>query len=238
MLSLKWWRDSGAGPTGFIQVQASTPHVCPHLSLCRFISWSSASAWNCTCVKVLCHSTSKLSAQAFNSQQLTVLVLPGFSTARLLPYGVLASAVAMARSRSPAVRRLLIRGTAGIDDIFLSPLTTDEKRRCRCLEVEGKYCSDDEDSVEEPSSSSVDDMEEHKSQLLERVGRCPSQDDIEDFSQVDVSSSGPVEFAGVPPCILEQLSVAANRVPSWRTLRRALLPRQDCLTGSRPPSWR
>ncbi|CAE7947358.1 Calmodulin [Symbiodinium sp. KB8] len=185
------------------------PGIFDHLQTLLFISWSSASAWNCTCVKVL-----------------------WFSTARLLPYGVLASAVAMARSRSPAVRRLLIRGTAGIDDIFLSPLTTDEKRRCRCLEVEGKYCSDDEDSVEEPSSSSVDDMEEHKSQLLERVGRCPSQDDIEDFSQVDVSSSGPVEFAGVPPCILEQLSVAANRVPSWRLDGKALdlrLDRQEAL---------
>ena len=112
----------------------------------------------------------------------------------------------MARSRSPPVRRLLTRGTAGIDDIFLSPLTTEEKRRCRCLETEGNYCSDDEDSVEEPSSSSVDDKEEHTSQSLEHVGTSPSQHAIEDYSQVDVSSSGSVELAGVPPYILVQLN--------------------------------
>ena len=41
--------------------------------------------------------------------------------------------------------------------------------------------------LEEPSSSSVDDMEEHTSQSLERVGTSPSQDDIEDYSQVDQS---------------------------------------------------
>ena len=111
-----------------------------------------------------------------------------------------------ARSRSPAGRRLQTRGTAGIDDIFLSPLTTEEKRRCRCLEAEGDDCSDDGDSVEEPSSLSVDDMAEHTSESLERVGAFPSQDDIEDYSQVDVSCSGSVEFAGVPAYIQEQLS--------------------------------
>ncbi|CAE7818103.1 unnamed protein product, partial [Symbiodinium necroappetens] len=63
----------------------------------------------------------------------------------------------MALSRSPAVRRLRTRGTAGIADIFLSPLTT-----------------------EEASSSSVD-MEEHTADSLQRVS-----DDIEDYSQLDV----------------------------------------------------
>ena len=118
----------------------------------------------------------------------------------------------MARSRSPPLRRLLTRGTAGIDDIFLSPLTTEEKRRCRCLEAEVNYCSDDEDSVEEPSSSPVDDKEEHTSQSLEHVGTSPSQDAIEDYSQVDVSSSGSVELAGVPPYILEQLNEEAAQL--------------------------
>ena len=71
--------------------------------------------------------------------------------------------------------------------------------------------------MEEPSSSSVDDMEQHTPQSLERGGTSPSQDDIEDYNQVDISSSGSVELAGVPPYILQQLRVAAKEVPNWRT---------------------
>ncbi|CAE7834416.1 unnamed protein product [Symbiodinium sp. CCMP2592] len=127
----------------------------------------------------------------------------------------------MARSRSPAVRRLLTRGTAGIDDIFLSPLTTEERRRCRCLEAEGKDRSDDEDSVEEPSSSSVDDMEEHTSHSLEHLGTSASQDAIQDYSQGDVSSSGSVQSAGVPLDILEQLNEEAAQLED---LRRCSVP--------------
>ncbi|CAE7346882.1 hypothetical protein AK812_SmicGene33452 [Symbiodinium microadriaticum] len=108
----------------------------------------------------------------------------------------------MARSCSPTVR-LRTRGTAGIDDIFLSPLTTEEKQRL-CLEAEKANCRDGDDSGEEASSSSVD-MEEHAADSLQRV----SVDDIQDYSQLDVSSSdfadgSSPEFAGMPAYV-EQL---------------------------------
>ncbi|OLP83586.1 hypothetical protein AK812_SmicGene35634 [Symbiodinium microadriaticum] len=117
----------------------------------------------------------------------------------------------MALSRSPAVRRLRTSGTAGIDDIFLSPLTT-----------------------EEASSSSVD-MEEHTADSLQRVS-----DDSEDYSQLDVSSldfadGSSSEFAVMPAYVQEQLK---QETAELEDLRRCSVPfyhsKQLSLLASRP----
>ncbi|CAE6945053.1 unnamed protein product [Symbiodinium natans] len=103
----------------------------------------------------------------------------------------------MARSRSPA-RQRVVRGVAGIEDIFLSPLTTEEIRRCRCLEAQGECCSVDEAFAS--SSSSVDDIEEYSPSVLDG----------------DSSSSQSAGQPGIPPYILEQLKEESAELEDLR----------------------